>query len=113
VISSSKKVVTRFVFDNKCFLTPIRGGVGPLKGGNSKFSDYYVVGSLNFCPETPGTMQKELAQSPCPEITSKIWSDFAVLGRDQNIPIKLHVLDVFSGQGKQIDLIPFALCQES
>jgi hypothetical protein len=43
----------------------------------------------------------------------KMWSDFAVSGQRQNIPIILHILDVFSGLGDQIDMIPFALCQGS
>ena len=30
----------------------------PLRGWNSKFSQLYVVGTLNLCLETPGTMQK-------------------------------------------------------
>ena len=40
-----------------------------------------------------------------------MWSDFAFLGQRQNIPIFEHVLDVFSRQGDQIELIPFALSQ--
>ena len=42
-----------------------------------------------------------------------MWSDFAVLGHRQNIPIIQHVLDVFSGQGGRIELIPFAMSQAS
>jgi hypothetical protein len=48
-------------------------------------------------------------QAPCPEKTSKMWSDFAVLGQQRIIPLILHVLDVLLGQGDWIDLIPFAL----
>ena len=40
-------------------------------------------------------------------------TDFAVLGHQQNIPIFQHVLDVFSGQGGRIELIPFAMSQAS
>ena len=35
----------------------------PLMGQNSKFSQLYVVGTLNLCLGTPGTMQKESTQS--------------------------------------------------
>jgi hypothetical protein len=42
-----------------------------------------------------------------------MWFDSAVSGQHQNIPIFLHVLDVFSGQGDQIELIPFALNKAS
>jgi hypothetical protein len=42
-----------------------------------------------------------------------MWSDFDVLGESQNIPIFLHVLDVFSGQGDRIEPIPFALIHAS
>jgi hypothetical protein len=37
-----------------------------------------------------------------------MWSDFAVLGQGQNIPIFQHILEVFFMQGGQIKLIPFA-----
>ena len=50
---------------------------------------------------------------PCPEKTSKMWSDFGVLGQRQNIPIFQHVLDVFSWPGDRIELIPFAFSQAS
>ena len=45
---------------------------GPPKGGQtpkieiSKFSKLYDVGTLNLCLKTPGTMQKESAQSDHP-----------------------------------------------
>ena len=42
-----------------------------------------------------------------------MWSEFDVLGYFQNIPIFMHVLDVLSGQGDRIGLIPFALSQAS
>ena len=54
-----------------------------------------------------------LIQPPWPEKMSKTCSNFAVSGHCLNITIILHVLDVFSGQGDRIDLIPFALCQAS
>ena len=42
-----------------------------------------------------------------------MWSDFADLGKRQNIPIFRQVLNVFSQQGGLIELIPFALGQAS
>jgi hypothetical protein len=42
-----------------------------------------------------------------------MWSDFADLGKRQNIPIFWHVLDVISQQGGPIELIHFALGQAS
>ena len=42
-----------------------------------------------------------------------MWSDFDVLGECQNIPIFLHVLDVFSGQGDRIEPVPIALSHAS
>ena len=48
------------------FVDPPQGGVSTLKSGNSKFSELYVVGTLNLCPETPGAMQKKSAQSNHP-----------------------------------------------
>ena len=42
-----------------------------------------------------------------------MWSNFADLGKRQNIPIFWHVLDVFSQQVSPIELIPFALVQTS
>jgi hypothetical protein len=42
-----------------------------------------------------------------------MWYDFDVLGEHQNIPIFLHVLAVFSGQGDWIEPIPFALIHAS
>jgi hypothetical protein len=41
-------------------------GVQPPKSGNLKLSELYVVGTPNLCPETPGTMRKESAQSDHP-----------------------------------------------
>ena len=38
----------------------------PLKVQISKFSELYVVGTLNLCLGMPGTMQKESAQSDQP-----------------------------------------------
>ena len=35
--------------------------VNPLEGQNSKFSQIYVVGTLNLCLVMPDTMQKESA----------------------------------------------------
>ena len=52
-------------------------------------------------------------RSPSPEKTSNMWSDLAVLDKCQNIPIFVHVLDVFSGLGYRIELIPFPLSQAS
>ena len=45
--------------------------------------------------------------------TAKMWSNFADLGKHQNIPILWHVLDVFSQQVGPIELIPFALGKAS
>ena len=82
-----------------------------LRGRNSKFSQLYVVGTLNLCLETPGTMQKKLGQSDHPVARkrpkhSKFWGYFETTKSD-------HVLEVFSGHIDQIELIPFALCQVS
>jgi hypothetical protein len=38
---------------------------------------------------------------------------FSVSGQRQNIPIFLHALDFFSGQGDWIELILFAMIQAS
>jgi hypothetical protein len=78
---------------------------------NSKFSQLYVVGTLNLCLETPGTMQKKSGQSGYPverkrPTHSKFWGYFEITKSD-------HVLEVFSGHGDLIELIPFALCQAS
>jgi hypothetical protein len=59
------KAVINFVFDEIFFQPPLRE-VSPPKSENSKFSELYVVGTLNLCPETPGTMEKESAQSDHP-----------------------------------------------
>ena len=48
-----------------------------------------------------------------PNNKQQMWSNFAVLGKRQNIPIFLQYFDVFSGQGDRIQLIPFALSQAS
>jgi hypothetical protein len=40
-----------------------------------------------------------------------MWSDFAVSGQRQNIPIFMHISEVFSGWGDPIELIPFLLIQ--
>ena len=73
------------------------------------------MGSLNLCLMEPDSLQKKLAYFlPAGfEKTSKMWSDFDVLGQRQNIPIFWHVLDVFSGQGDRIEPIPFAMSQAS
>ena len=56
MISSTTKVGTTFVFCQKLLLRVPQGGVSPPKSG--KLSEMYVVGTLNLCPETPGTVQK-------------------------------------------------------
>ena len=48
------------------FFDPPQGEVSPSKSGISKFLELYVVGTLHFCLETPGTMQKESAKSDHP-----------------------------------------------
>ena len=79
-----------------------------LRGRNSKFSQLYVVGTLNLCLETPGTMQNKLGQSdhPVARKHSTFWGYFETTKSD-------HVLEVFSGHIDRIELIPFALCQAS
>ena len=52
-------------------------------------------------------------RSPSPEKMSSIWLDLAVLDKCQNIPIFVHVLDVFSGLGYRVKLFPFPLGQAS
>ena len=42
-----------------------------------------------------------------------MWSDLAVLGQCQNIPIFWHILVIYSEQGTRIELIPFAMSQAS
>ena len=70
------------------FFSSTRGGQ-PQKSGISKC---FVVGSLNLCLKKP---------------------DFAVSGQHQNSPIRMHILDVFSGQGDRIELNTFSLSQTS
>ena len=55
-----------FCFCRKILFNPPQGGVSPPKSGNSKFSQLYVVGTLNLYLKTPGTMQKESDQSDHP-----------------------------------------------
>jgi hypothetical protein len=62
-------------------------------------------------PLGPGTMQKESAQSDQPARRKRPKCGPILLF--QNIPIFMNVLDVFSGEGDQMELIPFALCQAS
>ena len=59
----------------------------------------------------PGTMQKESAQSDHPARRKRPKCGPILLF--QNIQIFMNVLDVFSGQGDLIELIPCALCQAS
>jgi hypothetical protein len=83
--------------------------LAPLRGRNSKFSKLYVVGILNFCLEMPGTMQKKLGQSDHP-VERKRPKHSKFRGYFETTKLD-HVLEVFSGHGDRIELIPFALCQ--
>ena len=85
--------------------------LAPLRVQISKLSELYDVGTLNLCLETPGTMQKESAQSDHP-VQRKLPKCSEILGYFETTKSD-HILDVFSGQGGQIELIPFALCQAS
>ena len=76
-----------------------------------KFSKLYDVGTLNLCLETPGTMQKGSAQLD--HLAWRKRPKWAISGQLQKTPIFLQVMDVFSGQGDQIELISFSLCQVS
>ena len=69
------------------------------------------MGTLNLCLVMPGTLQKESAQSDHPTLRKRPKRGLNL--SFQNIPIFINVLDVFSGQGKRIELISFALCQAS
>jgi hypothetical protein len=62
VILSSKKVVKSLDFAEQC---------QPPKSGNSKFLEIYVDGTLNLCPDTPGTIQKESDQSDNPVLRKR------------------------------------------
>ena len=66
------------------------------------------VGSLNLCLKKPDSLQKESAQSDHPALSKRL-----KCGQRQNIPIFQHILDIFSRQDGQIELIPFALSQAS
>ena len=55
-----------FLFWSKNICWPPSRGVSTPKSGISKFSELYVVGTLHFCLQTPGTMQKESGQSDHP-----------------------------------------------
>jgi hypothetical protein len=83
----------------------------PLRGRNSKFLQLYVVGTLNLCLGTPGTMQKESTQSDYPARRKRPKRGPILLF--QNFRKFVTVLSVFSQQGERIKLIPFALCQAS
>jgi hypothetical protein len=83
----------------------------PLWVQMSKFSELYDVGILNLYLRMPGTLQKESAQSDHPAWRKR--SKRGPILLFQNIPIFMYVLDVFSGQGNRMELIPFALCQAS
>ena len=85
--------------------------LAPLRVQISKFSELYDVGTLNLCLRMPGTMQKESAQSDHPARRKRPKCGPILLF--QNIQIFMNVLDVFSGQGDLIELIPCALCQAS
>ena len=70
------------------FRGPTRG-VKSKKSGISKLSEYYVVGTLNLCQETPDPMQKESAQSDQPAgrkrpKRAKILGYFGVCPNQQN-----------------------------
>jgi hypothetical protein len=82
-----------------------------LRGQNSKFSQVYVVGTLNLCIGTPGSIQKESTQSDY-HARKKLPKSGPIL-LFQNIPKMLNVLDIFSQQGDRIDPTSFALCQAS
>ena len=57
------------------------------------------MGTLNLCFDTPGTMQKELAQS-----------DYPVRRKHPKSGLRfINILDIFLGQGNLIELISFAM----
>ena len=100
-----------FKKEGKCLTWAPRNFVGPLWVQISKFSKLYDVGTLNLYLRMPGTMQKESAQSDHPARRKRPKCGPILLF--QNIQIFMNVLDVFSGQGDLIELIPCALCQAS
>ena len=75
------------------------------------FSEIFDVGTLDLCLETPGTMQKEMAQSDHP--ARRKHPKCGLKGTFKNIQRFINILDVFSGQGNRIELISFPLCQAS
>ena len=96
------------------FFDPLQGGSAP-KSKNSKFLQTYVCyGYSKLVIQDAWHNAKGIGsiQPSCSEKT-KTWFNFAVLGWRQDIPINIHVLDIFSGQGDQIDLISFVLCYAS
>ena len=73
------------------------------------FSEYYVVGSLNLCLKMPDSLQKvNLTLLLRENIQNMI--QFCGFGPKSKYS---NILDVFSKQGSQIELIPFALNQPS
>ena len=76
-----------------------------------KLSKLYDVGTLNLYLRMPGTIQKESAQSDHPARRKRTKCGPILFFK--NIPIFINALDVFSGQGDRMELIPFALCQAS
>ena len=52
-------------------------------------------------------------RSPCLEKTSKMCSNIGIFWHWPKTAKSDHILDVFSGQGGRIELIPFALSQAS
>ena len=94
------------------FFWPSPGGSAP-KSKNSKFLQTYVCyGYSKLVIQDAWHNAKGIGsiQPSCSEKRSKTWFNFAVLGWRQYIPINIHVLDGFSGQGDRIDLNSFVLC---
>jgi hypothetical protein len=89
-MSSSKKAGTIIVFAVKYLWTP--------KSGNSKFSQLYVVGTLNLYLKTPGTKRKESDQS-----------DHHVLRKHPKRAVLLEYFDVRQKQQNWTTFWPFSL----
>jgi hypothetical protein len=100
------KARTIFVFAEKMFFDP--------KSGNSKFSQSYVVGTLNLYLKRPGTMQKKSDQSDHPVLRKRqkhsVLMEYLTSAKTAKLD---HILDIFSGQVDRIEPIPFTLCQAS
>jgi hypothetical protein len=89
------------------YLVPLKFCRPPFWIQISKFSELYDVGTLNLYLRMPGTMQRESAQSDHPGRRKRQKCGPILLF--QNIPIFMNVLDVFSGLGDRMELIPFCI----